>query len=195
MPQSALQNTQTGQKWRGCSPRLTVFSVVIRFFCVPGNIDQAQYCERIKGIIELLGSKLSLDELSKIWKIQVRDRKSSTRAHITAVTTQSHLHCYIIKHVIVKLNSLHIFYMLNFFWLNLYVSGRPVINCDRKHSYNHCCCCCEVQLRSTHPPLCPHTEGQCCPCDIWGNGLSSWKLDWKSMCGINNNLFFFLHVV
>ncbi|XP_037554150.1 ubiquitin carboxyl-terminal hydrolase 24 [Nematolebias whitei] len=35
-----------------------------------GNIDQAQYCERIKGIIELLGSKLSLDELTKIWKIQ-----------------------------------------------------------------------------------------------------------------------------
>ncbi|XP_028817088.1 ubiquitin carboxyl-terminal hydrolase 24 isoform X1 [Denticeps clupeoides] len=35
-----------------------------------GNIDQAQYCERIKGIIELLGSKLSLDELSKIWNIQ-----------------------------------------------------------------------------------------------------------------------------
>lgn len=35
-----------------------------------GNIDQAQYCDRIKGIIELLGSKLSLDELAKIWKIQ-----------------------------------------------------------------------------------------------------------------------------
>uniref|UniRef100_A0A2K5YQ37 ubiquitinyl hydrolase 1 n=1 Tax=Mandrillus leucophaeus TaxID=9568 RepID=A0A2K5YQ37_MANLE len=35
-----------------------------------GNIDQAQYCDRIKGIIELLGSKLSLDELTKIWKIQ-----------------------------------------------------------------------------------------------------------------------------
>ncbi|KAJ0032236.1 hypothetical protein NQD34_002317 [Periophthalmus magnuspinnatus] len=35
-----------------------------------GNIDQAQYCERIKGIIELLGSKLSLDELTKIWRIQ-----------------------------------------------------------------------------------------------------------------------------
>ncbi|XP_028977659.1 ubiquitin carboxyl-terminal hydrolase 24 isoform X2 [Esox lucius] len=35
-----------------------------------GNIDQAQYCDRIKGIIELLGSKLSLDELSKIWRIQ-----------------------------------------------------------------------------------------------------------------------------
>lgn len=38
-----------------------------------GNIDQAQYCERIKGIIELLGSKLSLDELTKIWRIQVRN--------------------------------------------------------------------------------------------------------------------------
>ncbi|CAB1332019.1 unnamed protein product [Coregonus sp. 'balchen'] len=35
-----------------------------------GNIDQAQYCDRIKAIIELLGSKLSLDELSKIWMIQ-----------------------------------------------------------------------------------------------------------------------------
>jgi len=41
-----------------------------------GNIDQAQYCERIKGIIELLGSKLSLDELSKIWKIQVGTRRA-----------------------------------------------------------------------------------------------------------------------
>lgn len=46
---------------------------------VPGNIDQAQYCERIKGIIELLGSKLSLDELSKIWKIQVRNKTITTR--------------------------------------------------------------------------------------------------------------------
>lgn len=44
---------------------------LIKNVSVPGNIDQAQYCERIKGIIELLGSKLSLDELSKIWRIQV----------------------------------------------------------------------------------------------------------------------------
>ncbi|KAK1164225.1 ubiquitin carboxyl-terminal hydrolase 24 isoform X3 [Acipenser oxyrinchus oxyrinchus] len=42
-----------------------------------GNIDQAQYCDRIKGIIELLGSKLSLDELSKIWRIQVGSNCSS----------------------------------------------------------------------------------------------------------------------
>lgn len=45
------------------------------YLLIAGNIDQAQYCERIKGIIELLGSKLSLDELSKIWKIQVRTSK------------------------------------------------------------------------------------------------------------------------
>lgn len=51
---------------------------------LPGNIDQAQYCERIKGIIELLGSKLSLDELSKIWKIQV-SRYSAQTIHPTNV--------------------------------------------------------------------------------------------------------------
>lgn len=47
---------------------------------IAGNIDQAQYCERIKGIIELLGSKLSLDELSKIWRIQVSPSNTDTRA-------------------------------------------------------------------------------------------------------------------
>ncbi|KAJ6662583.1 hypothetical protein lerEdw1_011720 [Lerista edwardsae] len=41
-----------------------------------GNIDQAQYCDRIKGIIELLGSKLSLDELTKIWRIQSWESES-----------------------------------------------------------------------------------------------------------------------
>ncbi|CAL1529935.1 unnamed protein product [Lymnaea stagnalis] len=35
-----------------------------------GNIDQAQYCDKIKGIVEFLGAKLSLDELSMIWKMQ-----------------------------------------------------------------------------------------------------------------------------
>lgn len=41
------------------------------------------------------------------------------------------------------------------------VPGGSIINCDRKHSYNHRRCCCEVQLRSTHPPLRPHSEGLC----------------------------------
>ncbi|XP_070563005.1 ubiquitin carboxyl-terminal hydrolase 24-like isoform X2 [Ptychodera flava] len=35
-----------------------------------GNIDQSQYCDKIKGIVEFLGSRLSLDELTKIWKMQ-----------------------------------------------------------------------------------------------------------------------------
>ncbi len=53
-----------------------------------GNIDQAQYCDRIKGIIELLGSKLSLDELSKIWKIQV----SFVFKDILQISSPSKLH-------------------------------------------------------------------------------------------------------
>ena len=36
-----------------------------------GNIDQAQYCDKIKGIVDFLGSRLSVDELAMIWKIQV----------------------------------------------------------------------------------------------------------------------------
>lgn len=36
-----------------------------------GNIDQAQYCDKIKGIVDFLGAKLSLDELTMIWKMQV----------------------------------------------------------------------------------------------------------------------------
>ncbi|BFY99847.1 hypothetical protein BsWGS_02887 [Bradybaena similaris] len=35
-----------------------------------GNIDQAQYCDKIKGIVDFLGAKLSLDELTMIWKMQ-----------------------------------------------------------------------------------------------------------------------------
>lgn len=57
---------------------------------IAGNIDQAQYCERIKGIIELLGSKLSLDELSKIWRIQVRPSNADTHAHLLGTTVLIH---------------------------------------------------------------------------------------------------------
>ncbi|XP_070196439.1 ubiquitin carboxyl-terminal hydrolase 24-like isoform X2 [Littorina saxatilis] len=35
-----------------------------------GNIDQAQYCDKIKGIVDFLGSRLSVDELAMIWKMQ-----------------------------------------------------------------------------------------------------------------------------
>ena len=36
-----------------------------------GNIDQVQYTDRIKSIVEFLGSRLSLEELTKMWNLQV----------------------------------------------------------------------------------------------------------------------------
>ncbi|KAL5016318.1 hypothetical protein ScPMuIL_005907 [Solemya velum] len=36
-----------------------------------GNIDQAQYCDKIKGIVDFLGAELSLDELTTIWRMQI----------------------------------------------------------------------------------------------------------------------------
>ena len=44
----------------------------IWFLSVPlGNLHQSQYCDRIKVLVEFLGTKLSLDELTTIWKMQV----------------------------------------------------------------------------------------------------------------------------
>ena len=44
----------------------------IWFLLVPlGNLHQSQYCDRIKVLVEFLGTKLSLDELTTIWKMQV----------------------------------------------------------------------------------------------------------------------------
>ena len=43
--------------------------------CIPGNIDQAQYCDKIKGIVDFLGTDLSSDELTMIWKMQVSKDK------------------------------------------------------------------------------------------------------------------------
>ena len=41
-----------------------VLSVVLE-----GNIDQVQYTDRIKAIVEFLGPKLSADELTNIWNL------------------------------------------------------------------------------------------------------------------------------
>ncbi|XP_041474973.1 ubiquitin carboxyl-terminal hydrolase 24-like isoform X2 [Lytechinus variegatus] len=35
-----------------------------------GNIDQSQYADKLKGIVEFLGPKLSIEDLTKIWKMQ-----------------------------------------------------------------------------------------------------------------------------
>ena len=40
-------------------------------FIFSGNIDQAQYCDKIKGIVDFLGTDLTSDELTMIWKMQV----------------------------------------------------------------------------------------------------------------------------
>ncbi|KFM65450.1 Ubiquitin carboxyl-terminal hydrolase 24, partial [Stegodyphus mimosarum] len=36
-----------------------------------GNIDQVQYTDKIKGIVEFMGHRLSIEELTKIWNMQV----------------------------------------------------------------------------------------------------------------------------
>ena len=44
----------------------------LELFSPAGNLHQSQYCDRIKVLVEFLGTKLSLDELTTIWKMQVR---------------------------------------------------------------------------------------------------------------------------
>ena len=36
-----------------------------------GNLHQSQYCDKLKSIVEFLGPKLSMDELTTIWEMQV----------------------------------------------------------------------------------------------------------------------------
>lgn len=71
----ALEGKSVLQNMFECHSYLRYLAHIHKLFLLAGNIDQAQYCERIKGIIELLGSKLSLDELTKIWRIQVKINK------------------------------------------------------------------------------------------------------------------------
>ena len=68
------------QSWSGC---LTIRSVAANclFKCthptilqvlsvvLEGNIDQVQYTDRIKAIVEFLGPKLSPEELTNIWSL------------------------------------------------------------------------------------------------------------------------------
>ena len=48
-----------------------VLSVVLE-----GNIDQVQYTDRIKAIVEFLGPKLSLEELTNIWNLGEVNREN-----------------------------------------------------------------------------------------------------------------------
>jgi len=44
-----------------------------------GNIDQVQYTDRIKSIVEFLGPRLSLEELTKMWNLQVSNKLDASR--------------------------------------------------------------------------------------------------------------------
>ena len=39
--------------------------------CTVGNLHQSQYTEKLKSIVEFLGPKLSMEELTTIWEMQV----------------------------------------------------------------------------------------------------------------------------
>ena len=46
-----------------------VFTRQVLSVVLEGNIDQVQYTDRIKAIVEFLGPKLSPEELTNIWSL------------------------------------------------------------------------------------------------------------------------------
>lgn len=38
---------------------------------VEGNIDQGQYCDKIKSIVEFIGDSITNEEISALWNMQV----------------------------------------------------------------------------------------------------------------------------
>jgi ubiquitin carboxyl-terminal hydrolase 9/24 len=38
---------------------------------VEGNIDQSQYCEKIKTIVEFIGDRINNEEIKNLWNMQV----------------------------------------------------------------------------------------------------------------------------
>ena len=46
-----------------------VFTLQVLSVVLEGNIDQVQYTDRIKAIVEFLGPKLSPEELTNIWSL------------------------------------------------------------------------------------------------------------------------------
>ncbi|RMZ93223.1 ubiquitin carboxyl-terminal hydrolase 24, partial [Brachionus plicatilis] len=39
-------------------------------FAIEGNLDQAQYCDKLKSIVEFLGNRISHDEIKTLWQMQ-----------------------------------------------------------------------------------------------------------------------------
>jgi ubiquitin carboxyl-terminal hydrolase 9/24 len=48
-----------------------IVSQQILSLAVEGNIDQSQYCEKIKSIVEFIGDRIKNEEISALWNMQV----------------------------------------------------------------------------------------------------------------------------
>ena len=46
-----------------------------------GNLHHSQYCDKLKKIVEFLGNRLTTDEITNIWNLQVRTRISYLHIH------------------------------------------------------------------------------------------------------------------
>lgn len=53
-------------------------SFYLQIFFIIGSLHHAQYCEKLKKIVEFAGAKISLDELTTIWEMQ-------TEKHVTVI--------------------------------------------------------------------------------------------------------------
>ena len=54
-----------------------------------GNIDQAQYCDKLKAIVEFIGDRITNDELHTLWIMQVNTLKT-----FSTITIQNEAHFY-----------------------------------------------------------------------------------------------------
>ncbi len=49
-----------------------IFTVVMAMcLCCLGNLHQSQYCDKLRSIVEFLGTQLSMEELTTMWDMQV----------------------------------------------------------------------------------------------------------------------------
>ena len=51
-----------------------IISQRILSLSVEGNIDQSQYCDKIKIIVEFIGDRIKNEEIGELWNMQVCQR-------------------------------------------------------------------------------------------------------------------------
>lgn len=52
-----------------------IISEKVLSLAVEGNIDQSQYCDKIKTIVEFIGDRIKDEEISALWEMQVSATK------------------------------------------------------------------------------------------------------------------------